>query len=480
MATIGSLGVGSGLDLNGLLDKIAAAEKAPLNAIKARQGSYNAKLSAYGTLQSLIDTLKSAATKLGDAGFMGGFKSTSSATGVLTSSADSTAAAGSYTVNVTALAKAQSLVSQRVADTAADIGADAATLTIDFGVAGAPFVPNTAKTAVSVSLEAGKTSLSDIRDAINKAAGGAVSASIVNDGAGSRLVLAATGTGQGGSMRVTVAAAGAGSLNTDLQALVVYDPDGAKALEEKVAAQDAALTVNGIAVTSATNTVAEAIQGVAMTLVGTGTSTVQVERDAGAVSTAVKDFVDAYNKLNAKVKDLSAYNADKKSGGTLLGDATARMVQSRMRATLFVPQMGQAGDPTLLSEIGISFEKDGTLAIKTSTLDAALSANPMGVARLFTGGTSPLSTGIAPGFASVIDSLAADKEGESLDGLLTLAMSGARKSIALLDKDAARVQDRIDAKIEIYRTQFRQLDMVMSSMSATSNYLTQQFANKST
>ncbi len=478
MATIGSLGIGSGLDLNGLLDKIAAGESAPLNAIKTRQGAYSAKLSAYGTLQSLLGTLESAAGKLGDASFMGGFKATSSAAGVLAASADSTAAAGTYAVDITRLAQAQSLVSQRVASTTAAIGAEAATLTIDFGAVGAPFTPNAAKTPITVNLAAGKTSLVDVRDAINAAAGGAVSATIINDGTGNRLVLASTATGSNSSMRVTVGAVGAGLVNADLQALVGYDPDGAQALQQTVAAQDAALTVNGIGIASASNTVAGSIQGVTLTLASTGASSVEVARDTGAVTSAINAFVDAYNKLTARLKDLSAYKTDQKGTGPLLGDATARAVETRLRASLFAPQAGQVGDPALLSQVGISFETDGTLTVKSAALEAALSANYSGVARLFTGGTNPVSTGVAAGFCAAIDTLTADNAGENTDGLLTLAMAGARKSLSSLDKDYETAQSRIDARMEIYRAQFKQLDLIMSSMSATSSYLTQQFPAK--
>lgn len=492
MASIGSLGVGSGMDLNGLLDKIAASERLPLNAIRSRQASYSAKVSAYGSLMGMLTSLQLAADKLADAKFATGFKSSSSATTVLGASSDATAVAGSYSVVVDRLAQAQTLVARGVATTVDDIGADAATITIDFGsiedntdpdvaapfafdaesgtYSGAMFTADAAKSAISVNLEAGKTSLADVRDAINAAAKGAVTASIVNDGSSNRLVLTAAATGQKSSMRVSVAGA-----NTDLQGLLANDPAGTQNLKQTAAAQDAALTVNGIAVTNATNTVSGALQGVTLTLVDKGTSTVKVERDTGSAQTAINEFVGAYNKLDAKLRELTAFNAGSKGGGVLLGDGTARSIQARVRSALFdvVPGL-VAGDPERLSDLGIAFQKDGSLLANSTKLGEALASRPEAVGRLF-GGDATVK-GVADTLSALIGTFTQDKAGESEDGLLALAMSGAKNAVSNLDKDYDKLEERIAAKIEIYRAQFRQLDSIMSGMTATSNYLSTQFA----
>jgi flagellar hook-associated protein 2 len=491
MASIGSLGVGSGMDLNGLLDKIAAAERLPLNAIRSRQASYSAKVSAYGSVMGMLTSLQLAADKLADAKFATGFKSSSSATTVLAASSDATAVAGSYPVVVDRLAQAQTLVARGVAGTTDDIGADAATITIDFGsieddpaiaapafafdaasgtYSGAMFTADAAKSAISVDLEAGKTSLADVRDAINAAAKGAVTASIVNDGSSNRLVLTAAATGQKSSMRVSVAGG-----NTDLQGLLANDPAGTQNLKQTAAAQDAALTVNGIAVTSAANTVSGAMQGVTLTLVDKGSSTVKVERDTASAQTAINEFVGAYNKLDAKLKELTAFNAGSKSGGVLLGDGTARSIQARVRSALFEAVPGLVtGDPQRLSDLGIAIQKDGSLVANSTKLGEALASRPEAVGRLF-GGDATVK-GVADTLSALIGTFTQDKSGEAEDGLLTLAMSGAKNAVTNLDQDYGKLEDRIDAKIEIYRAQFRQLDSIMSGMTATSNYLSTQFA----
>lgn len=493
MASIGSLGVGSGMDLNGLLDKIAASERLPLNAIKVRQASYQAKVSAYGILAGMLTGLKSAADKLADPKFATAFKSSSSATTVMTASSDSTAVAGSYAVTVDRLGQSQTLVARGVATTTDDIGSAAATITISFGAttgtfdatrqtyetfdpatstwsSSGAFAADGARTPITVSLEAGKTSLADVRDAINAAADGALTASIVNDGTSHRLVLSGAATGQKSSMLVAV-----DNTNADLQALLANDPAGTQNLRQTGAAQDAALTVNGIAVTSPTNTVAGALQGVSLTLVDKGTSSVKVERDTAGAQAAINEFVSAYNKLDAKLKELTAFNAGSKAGGVLLGDGTARAIHSRLRSALFdvVPGLA-AGDPTTMSDLGIAFQKDGSLAVNSTRISDALASRPEAVGRLF--GGDGTAQGVADKLSSLIGTFTDDETGESEDGLLTLAVSGARKAVTSLDQDYERVEERIDAKLEIYRAQFRQLDSIMSGMTATSSYLTNQFA----
>lgn len=482
MASIGSLGVGSGMDLNGLLDKIAAAERAPLNAIKSRQSAYNARISAYGTLKSMLGTLQSAADKLATPDFMNSYKATSSSTDVLTVTSGSTAVAGSYTVDVAKLAQPQSLVTEGlVAVAGADIGTTAATITIDFGTvtgtldaatgkyAGAAFAPDADRDPITVSLDAGATSLEDVRDAINEAAAGAVTASIINDGSSHRLVLTSTATGAGSSMEVSVAG------NADLQSLLGHDMETAQRLRQTVEAQNAALKVNGIDVTSPTNTVEEAMQGVTMTLLDAGASTVKVERDKSAVETAINDFVNAYNKLNTKIREMTAYNSDKGQGAVLTGDNTTRVIQTRLRDALFEAVGGvAAGDPSLLSDLGISAEKDGSLKVDSAALSEVLIANPDGVSYLLAGDDD--TGGLADTFSAAIEALVVDDDGEDQDGLLTISTTYAKRAIDRLADDYERAEGRVDAKIEIYRAQFRQLDSLMSNMNATSGYLSTQFA----
>lgn len=478
MAMIGSLGVGSGLDLNGLMDKLTAAENLPLTAITKQQAGYNAKLSAYGTLQSLLGTFQTAAKKLADPVFFSALKATSSAADVLSASADSTAVAGTYAVSVTQLAQAQSLVSSGVASTTSAIGSGAATtVTIDFGTiagtfnagtgkynAGATFTADAARPAVSLSIGSTNNTLAGIRDEINKTPGIGVAASIVNDGTTNRLVLTSTSTGQKSSMRIAVTG------DATVGSLLANDPTATQNMQQTVTATDAALTVNGIAVTSATNTVVSSVQGVTMTLGKTGTSTVTVQKDTASVEASINDFVKAYNSLKGKLTELTKYDITKKSGAALVGDSTVRFIQNRIRAVLDKEQAGGAADPKTLSDIGVAFQMDGTLAVNSTKLSAALSSNSAGVANLFANSTA--ATGVGKEISALVDGFNAS------DGLLKVATDGANTTLRRLTRDHDDLQGRIDEKLARYRAQFQQLDALVSGMNSTSNYLAQQFSRK--
>ncbi|MDP3250130.1 MAG: flagellar filament capping protein FliD, partial [Polaromonas sp.] len=336
MASVASLGVGSNLDLSGLLTSLTTAESQPLVMLQKQQVSYTAKLSAYGTLKNALSSFQSAASKLADATLFQGVKATSSATDVMTASASASGAPGSYTVNVTRLASAQSLAATGVTDAKAAVGKGVVTL--DFGTiaggtldgttgtySGASFTPDAARTAQSVVIDDSNNSLEGLRDAINAKADIGVSASIVNDGGTSpyRLVLTSRETGDISSMRISVAG------DASLQGLLNHDASGAQALQQTTAGGNALLTVGGVPVTSKTNTVAEAAPGVTMTLSKIGASTLTVSRDTGSVESAVSSFVTAYNSLQATAGQLSRYDTEKNAGAALVGDSTLRTIQTR-------------------------------------------------------------------------------------------------------------------------------------------------------
>lgn len=482
MASISSLGVGSNLDLASLLNQMQTVENQPLLALQKRQVGYTTKLSAYSQLQGLLSTFQTAADKLTDAKFFNTSKAASSAADVISASASATAAAGSYAVNVTQLAKAQSVVSAGVADPAAAIGGGAPTkVTIDFGRitgtfnattghydAGAGFTVDADREAVELTIDSSNNTLAGIRDAINAKTGLGLTASIINDGSASRLVLTSATTGQKASVRIAVDGDAA------VQALLAHDPTGTQNLKETVSAGDAALTVNGIAVTSPTNSVAGAIQGVTLGLAKTGASTVTVEADTAAITAGVNDFVKAYNSLKGKIADLTRFNATTQSGAVLMGDGVARAIDTRVRAVLTKAQAGGAADPKTLSDIGIAFQKDGTLALDSAKFTKALAAGAAGVANLF--GSADGKQGTAREISALV------KEFTGTDGLIKGATDGMNTTLKELARDYEKMQDRIDARMAQYRTQFQQLDLLMNRMNNMSNYLNQQFSalNKST
>lgn len=486
MATVSSLGVGSNLDLNSLLANIKSAEQAPLVALQQQQRSYTSRLSAYGQLNSALSALQTAAAALAKPTLFQGVKASSTATDVVTASALSTATSGTYALNVTQLSQAQSLATTGVASTTTAIGGGATTtVTLDFGTisggtldpatgkyTGATFTADATRTATSITIDPANNTLAGIRDAINGSATIGVTASIVNDGSATpnRLVLTSKQTGETSSMRITLTgdpADTATSADPALSSLLANDPAATQNLQQTAAAQNTKLTVNGIAVTSATNSVAGAIQDVTMTVAKIGASTLSVQKDTASVQGAVTTFVNAYNSLQSVTTKLTAFDATSKSGAVLLGDSTLRNIQVRIRSTLTSAQAPDSSGLTMLSQIGVAIQKDGTLAIDSTKLTTALGSQMSGVAKLFSG-----SAGVG-GYGTQLSSLITGMTDSN--GTLTAATKGINTTLDSLGKQYIATSARVDATVARYKAQFTQLDTLISSMNQTSSYLTQQF-----
>lgn len=440
MATISSLGIGSGLDLSGLLDQLEDAENEKLTPIVTQQESYQTKLSAFGTLESSLSSLRDAVSKLSDPETFTAV--TSSMTGdAVTASTTGDAVAGRYQVEVSQLAQAESMASKAFDSKSDDLGISG-TLTLSVGDGD----------AVSIDYAEGD-SLEDIRDAINGADAGATAA-IVNDGNGYRLTLTSDATGTDSTM----------SLSGDTAA---FGDTATSGFSTTVEAQDAMLTVNGISITSQSNTVEEALQGVTLNLTSTtdGAETLTVSQDTESMTEAVKAFVDAYNSFQSTADNLTSYDAESDTAGTLLGNSTMRSIESRLRSAL---SFGTSdGTYNMLSDLGIERQLDGTLEVDDDKLNEAIASNSDAVSQFFAGVDGE------GGFAASVD----DTMGTILDdgGLLEIATDGIDATLERLDDRYTRTQESIAATIERYRTQFSQLDQLVSQMNSTSDYLTQQF-----
>ncbi|QGZ43023.1 flagellar filament capping protein FliD [Pseudoduganella flava] len=280
----------------------------------------------------------------------------------------------------------------------------------------------------SVVIDSTNNSLEGIRDAINKAGIG-VSASIVNDGSGTpyHLVLTSATSGNKGSMKISLSGSEGGDAETALADLLGYDPAGAQNMKQTSAAQDTKLTVNGIAISSSSSSVSEAIQGVTMNVKQLGTTTLSVNRDTNALKTSVTSFVKAYNDLNSSLKKLTGYDAETKVAGPLQGDAAARSVQSQVRRMLGASVNGLSGNLTTLGQIGITFDKDGTLKLDDAKLAGAIQNNFDDIAGLFAAiGTSTDNQ------VSFVSSTAATKPGKYDLNITQMATQGSLSSAAAL------------------------------------------------
>jgi flagellar hook-associated protein 2 len=394
MATISSPGIGSNLDVNGIVAKLMSVESQPLTALQKKEASFQAKLSAYGMLNGALSSFQNAVSALSSPATFQTLNASSSDSSVLTGSASSSAVAGNYSISVGALAQAQSLTAAGQASTTATIGTGTSTtLTFQFGTVsggslangvytGASFSQDATQATGTVVIDSSNNSLQGIRDAINAANIG-VTASIVNDGSSGspyHLVLTSTNTGETRSMQITSSGGDATVSN-----LLSYDPAGAQNLTQATAAQNASLTVNGIAITSASNTVTDSVPGVTLNLLKANSSaSLSLTNNTSAVTTAVISFVKAYNDANSTLKNLTSYDAKTKTAGLLLGDSAAQSIQMRLRSALGNALSGVGSNTiTNLSQIGIAFQKDGSLTLDNSKLQTALTNNFGDFAQLF-------------------------------------------------------------------------------------------------
>ncbi len=290
---------------------------------------------------------------------------------------------------------------------------------------GAAFAQDATQVSGNIVIDSTNNTLTGIRDAINKAAIG-ITATIVSDGSATpnHLVLSSTKTGVSSSFKIGVTGSPA---ETALQNLFSYDPtDSAnQKLSQNAAAQSTTLNVNGIAVTSTNNTISGAIQGVTLTVGKVGSANLSVAQDTSAVSTGVNAFVKAYNDLNTAIKNVSGYDPTTKTGGPLLGDVTVQTLQSQVRKQLSTTITGLDGSLTTLSQVGISFQKDGSLALDSTKLQKAITNNFADIAGLFAAvgkASDPL--------VSFTTSTSATQPGDYALNITTLASQGSLTSDA--------------------------------------------------
>lgn len=388
---ISSPGIGSNLDVNGIVTQLMALERRPLQALDRKEASFQAQLSAFGSLKGALTTFQTAVKSLNDIDRFQAYKATIGDSSVATVGAANSAVPGSYSLEITQLAQAQKLVTAGQASASSAIGSG--TITFELGtISGGTFDAATGKYtdatfaadgagSKTVTIGAANNTLSGIRDAINAAKIG-VTASIVNDGSGTpyRLALSVADTGAAKSLRVSVAGDAA------LDGLVAHDPAGTQNLTETVSARNAEFRVDGVAISKAKNTVTDVIEGLTLNLLkanpGAPTS-ITVNRDSGAIKSSVDTLAKAYNDLNATIRNIASFDPATGRGSVLQGDITVITLQSRVRAALSSALQGISGSYNNLSQIGLAFQKDGTLSVDAAKFDAALAESPNDIAALF-------------------------------------------------------------------------------------------------
>jgi flagellar hook-associated protein 2 len=423
-----------------------AVERQPLNRLETRESEIQSRLSAFGRVQSSLSTLESSLAALASATTFSPAKAAVSGEGA-TATASSTAPTGTYAVAVSQLARAQSTVSTQVASATTAIGAGTFTLRDGSG---------TVLAALSIGTT-GDGTLAEIRDSIN-AAGVGVRASLVGDGGQVRLVLNSSATGADAAFTVEADGALASLGFTTVQT-----------------ARDASYSVNGLALTSSSNVISDAIEGVTLSLakappdgspVGTTVDAqISVGTDADEVVKSMSAFVTAYNEVDKLIASLTKYDPTTRTAALLNGESALRRVQSELRGMLRSAVSGGTGDYARLTDVGISVQTDGSLKLDESRLRTA-AATPARLARLFAN-----------------DSAVAEEDGLGLrmrstvkamldpDGVLDARQSGLKASIRTLDQQQERMQARL-AQIESrLRQQYSALDALLTTRQSQSTAL---------
>lgn len=437
------------IDVATLVSQLMAVERQPLNRLQSRENQVQSKLSAFGRIQSALSTLESSVQKLSLASSFSAAKAGATGTAA-TATASGSAATGTYEVAVEQLARAQSSASAAVAASSTPIGSGTLTLR-DAGGA----------VLTSVNIGAGGSgTLAEARDLINAANTG-VRASLVGDGGQVRLVLNSTQTG----------AANAFTIETDPGLTGLSFP--ATPVQE---ARDARFSVNGLALTSASNTISDAIEGVTLTLTGappagsapgtTLSSQVTVATDADASVAAVKAFVTAYNDLESLVTSLSKFDPNTKTAAVLNGESALRSIQTQLRGVMRGVVSGGAGEYGRLVEVGISVQTNGSLTLDESKLRNAVTADPARVGRLFSNASATESErGIAVRMDAAISTML------DANGLLDSRQSGLRSQIRNLDQQQERMEARLALIEQRLTRQYSALDALLSTRSSQSNAL---------
>jgi flagellar hook-associated protein 2 len=452
--SISSTGIGSGLDITGIVTSLTTAAGLAQNTqLSDRKSTLTAQVSAYGTFRSALDTLQATLTTLTSPKALSGRTATVGDVTIATASATSNAIPAQYSLTVQNLATAASLSSKAFLGGAnSAVGTGALTITVG------------GKSA-TIAIDSTDNTLSGIVSAINGAADNpGVSASILTTTDGSRLVLSGTATGAANAITVTQSG-GDGGL-----AALVYDPahPTTTKLTQTQPPLDANFTVNGFPATSASNQVTSAIDGVTLNLlkptaVGTPT-TFTVGTDSAGAQTSIGTFVTALNGLITSIQSLTSYDPTTQTAGPLLGNATLQSFQNQLAKVLDQVKSGNTSAATSLASIGITANPQGTYDTNSTTLGNALTANLSSITGFF-GGTD--------GIATQLNSLI--KGYTQAGGLLDSINNGLQSSLTDVDNQQTALNARLATYSATLTKEYNAMDTAVALLKQTQTYLTAQF-----
>jgi flagellar hook-associated protein 2 len=479
ISSTASAGVG-GWDYTDLLNGMAQSEQLRLTPYTNLQTSCKNKVSAWGSISSLMTTLQDSVKKLNGEAFNTMKVSTNTA---FTATATDSASADTHSVTVEQLAAAHKLKTDAFdsADTqlgsATEDGTRTVTITQGDGK------------ELKVELKDDETSLNQIASAINKKnadQGGSVTASVQRDGSGQyQLMISSKKTGTDGEMSVSVDGGDdklSGILNTSKGGKGSTEAGSdADKMTLVTAAQDAKLSVDGIEYTRSSNNISDIITGVTLNLNAKSKDSepeqLTLTVDTSAIKTTLQDFVKQYNALLSETSADSKYVAPSKDGdssstaksGALMGDSTLRGLVNDLRSAA-----NNSYGSSSLSQLGITIDsQSGQMSLDENKLDKAIADNPDDISKMFQG--SGDNAGLATTLGSVVTKYLGDSDTKT-DGIIKSATDDLNTQLKNVADQVTKTQALIDSKVELLRSQYANADALFNQMNNLSNTLTSMFA----
>lgn len=436
-----SVGIGSGMDISGIVKALVNAESAgKIAKFDVTEGKLNAQISGIGALKSAMSEFNDKLKTLTKSETFGSQKVTTSTKDYLSATVDKTAVSGSYQVKVEQLAQSQKVGSAVVTNTTSPIGEGSLSIKVGSG------------TAFNIDVSA-TDSLTDIMNKINKSDDNTdVTATIVNGELGPQLVLGSKKTGEDNLVSVTATDSGAGTGLSDTFTMSELTP-----------AKNAIVHIDGVKVVSQSNSLDKAITGVSLTLTAADinkTTTLTVSKDTATTKTAIEGFVESYNSLMKTIKDLTGYNPDTKKAGILQGDALPRSIQSQLRGML--SSGFETSDGTqMLANLGIKTTREGLLEIDSTKLTESIKNDKGTIAELF----ATEDTGLAAKMSSLVDTYI--KSG----GVIDSRDSSLDEQVSRIADSRVQLNTRMAAYSDRLYKQFNAMDLVVANLNSQSNML---------
>ncbi|MBB1126599.1 flagellar filament capping protein FliD [Thiospirillum jenense] len=439
MAGIQATGLGSGLDISGIVSGLVSAERSTKdNILNRKEATLQSKISAYGALKGALSGLESPLTALKN--YTPSQQITVGKSSALSATSDNTAAVGNYSIKINKLAQSQSLATTAFTSSTDLVGAGTLTLQVGTG----------AQKAITIEAD---DKLTDVRDMINESGAG-ISAAIVNDASGARLVLSSSETGAANTITATVD----GTLDTKLASVN---------MTETRAALDAEAEINGLIVTSDSNVLDDAVEGLTLTLKETTTEafTVGVSKNTTTLKSLLEGFVASYNSFIEQSNSLTKYDTTNKQAATLTGDSLARSVRSSLSNGLVYRSRMEDGTQLALANLGVISGRDGTLSLDAGKYNTAMDAYG--------------SEDIATALKDIADNMSARVTSftNSTTGRIKFSTDGLQTSLEMIEQQRTRLDARMEAYEARLSKQFNTMDTRVASLNSLSSYLSTQLAS---